>query len=375
MNAGAGPPPRRAAAGAVLGSSNNLKRSIRYCLKPRTASGPQVQCVATVWRGTSVRVGRLTIDDRLLALVLLAVSIVCGLVFPSLAAMLQPVALPALFVVVLLSLVPFAPLATSDLVSVNRDVWRVLAWQQVVLPAIVISLGILAKVPHYVISLMIVTACSGALFASPALAALLDLDRRQALQCMVLSTLAMPISMYVFLAAVQGGDVLIDIRVYAARILIYLLLPFAIFALYRLVTPKISQAVTARVESVSKWGVVLSLSVFGIGMMQCVADRLDTHPQQVFFYFLLTTILCAGMLLVTTIVMYRYGASGALTAAIVSGFRNVGLGYALIGEMIGPELAVYVGVALLPVFTAPAILRLVAGSRRTAQPQALPQPA
>ena len=304
-------------------------------------------------------------DERTCALMIIALSIIVGIAYPPLAVMLEPCALPALFFVVLFSLVPFASLQPRELICVDRHVLRVLFWQLLVLPSLVMALGILCRLSPHILSLLTVTACSGALFASPALAALLELDQRQSLQCMVLSTLVMPVSLYLFLCvdSLQGAAINMDFQVYVTRILIYLAVPAVMFAGYRRIDKRMTPPVRRSAEGIARWAVVFSLAVFGIGMMKSVAERLITNPTQVYFFLAVTTILCVGMLMTTAIVMHRFGLSDALTAAILSGFRNVGLGYALIGEMIGPDLSVYVGIGLLPVFTAPFILRLIANHR------------
>ena len=43
----------------------------------------------------------------------------------------------------------------------------------------------------------------------------------------------------------------------------------------------------------------------------------------------------------------------SLTASIVSGFRNVGLGFVLLSGMAGKTTAEYVGVSQIPIFLAP----------------------
>ena len=300
-----------------------------------------------------------SIDERSVALLALASSIVLGLAYPPIAALFAPVALPALLMVVIFSLLPFATVALGDLVSIDGSVGRVILWQQLILPAIVVALGILARLPDQTISLLIVTACSGALFASPALAALLDLDRRKALQCMVLTTLTMPASLYLFLTVVQGTRASLDIELYAYRVLVFLVAPFLMFLAYRPFARRIAVARRVRIETFARWAVVAALAVFGIGMMNRVTGELAVNPEKIVLFFMITTVLCIFMVVLTTIVMHRYGIGDALTAAILSGFRNVGLGYALIGEMLGPDLSVYVGIGLLPVFTAPMLMRIV----------------
>ena len=136
---------------------------------------------------------------------------------------------------------------------------------------------------------MIVTACSGSLFASPALAALLDLDRRQALQCMVLSTLVMPLSLFVFLSVFHGGKVQIDLQVYALRILIYLLLPFVdLRGLSDRCPPALVACDAAQSRRVAQWGVVVRAAGVRHRHDGCASpSSSETHPQQVLFLFLL----------------------------------------------------------------------------------------
>ena len=307
-------------------------------------------------------------------MLMIALSIFVGVAFPPLAAFLEPCALPALFFVMMFALVPFAELKPRDLISINRTVLRVLLWQLLILPGLVLALGNLCRLPPHMLSLLTVTACSGALFASPAIAALLELDQRQSLQCMVLSTLTMPVSLYIFLCldSFQGAAINMDIQVYVTRILVYLVLPALIFIGYRRIDRNMSPDIRRFTEGVCRWAVVFSLTVFGIGMMKAVSERLESNPTQVYFFLAVTTILCIAMLTMTTVVMYRFGRGNALTAAIISGFRNVGLGYALVGEMIGPDLSVYVGIGLLPVFTTPFILKVITNYRARAHSAALP---
>ncbi len=64
---------------------------------------------------------------------------------------------------------------------------------------------------------MAVTACAGSLFASPALADLLGLNQRKALQCMVLSTFIMPFSYFLFLTMILHSSVQIDLADFVGR--------------------------------------------------------------------------------------------------------------------------------------------------------------
>ncbi len=300
---------------------------------------------------------RLCSEERTLAVLVLASGIFIGLGVPAIADLLRPWALPALFLVIVFSLVPFARLPSHELICINKDLARIVLWQQAVLPCIVIAAGVVARFPDSVILLLIVTVCSGSLFSSPALAEILGLDRQNALQAMVLSTAFMPISLFLFLSAFMGEQANLDLAAYGWRTVVFLIIPFVLLALYRPVAQRMSEVSIRQIGFASRWATIVALLVFGTGLMSAVSARIETNPSKVVFLLVMATFLCVLMIMLTTIVMYRFGHREALTAAIVGGFRNIGLGYALVGEMIGPDLAVYAGISLVPVFIAPLFLR------------------
>lgn len=300
----------------------------------------------------------LMLEERTLAVLVLAGGIFTGLAVPEIADFLRPWALPSLFLVVIFSLVPFARLSIRKLTHISRGSVRIVAWQQVVLPCIVISCGVLARVPDAFVFLVVVTACSGSLFSSPALAELLHLDGRRALQVMVLSTVFMPLSLFMFIDLYAGMKAVIDVEAYALRTFVFLVVPFLLLCAYRPMALRMSSVTSERVERASRWTTILALLIFGTGLMSAVSDKLQDSPAKVLFMLFLATSLCVLMMVLTAIVMHRFGQSEAMTASIVAGFRNIGLGFALVGEGIGNDLACYAGVSLLPIFTAPLVIRL-----------------
>jgi hypothetical protein len=305
-----------------------------------------------------VKLWKILTEERTLAVLVLAAGIFIGLGVPSIADALRPWALPALFLVSIFSLMPFAQLPLPALFAVNRDLARIVLWQQVALPCIVIAAGVVARFPDTIILLMIVTVCSGSLFSSPALAEILGLDRQRALQAMVLSTLFMPLSLFLFLSVFQGAQASLDIGAYGLRTLIFLVVPFSLLALLRPVACSMRPEQWKPVGLGARWATILALLVFGTGLMSGVAEKLESDPARVLFLLVLATSLCLLMMILTTIVMYRFGHREAMTASIVAAFRNIGLGFALVGEMAVPDLAVYAGISLMPVFIAPLVIRI-----------------
>ncbi len=298
-------------------------------------------------------------DKQTFAVMMLALGVIVAIFVEPLSAFFSSVALHALFVVICLSMIPFAERAGGDLLSVDRRAWLLVGWQQVVLPGIVLSIGILAGFPDQIVSLMIVTACAGALFAAPMLAGLLDLNRQRALQSMILSTLCMPASLYLFLSLHHGAHVQLDLNEYIHRAFIFLGTPVVILFAYRFASRLISDQVARTVEETSYWGSIFALLIFGMGITHPVAEQLYSNTSLVVFYLLIVSALSVGMYVLTVIVMHSYGIKEAMTAGILSGFRNVGLSFALVGDMLGSELALYVGLSMLPIFIAPAVIRMV----------------
>jgi BASS family bile acid:Na+ symporter len=309
-----------------------------------------------------------SLDDKALAAYLLAAGIACGLLVPELSIYAAPFALPALFCMIILSLLPYARVKREEFINLSPDVWRIVGWQQFVLPAIILSAGYLAKFQPSIITLTAVTACAGSLFASPAFADILGLNRRRALQCMVLSTFVMPFSYTIFLTIVHGDDFHLELGAFMRACAIFLILPFAIFAVYRQIAARLSDAKFHVIEDLSRSLSVVALLIFGIGILGPASELLRADPRTFVLYLAIATTLGVGMAFLTTVVMFRQGYTDALTASILSGFRNVGLGFALLGSMLGSETAVYVGISQVPVFLAPLFMRLIVPNQGAAAP-------
>jgi BASS family bile acid:Na+ symporter len=296
-------------------------------------------------------------DERLIAGLLLASAIIAGFGIPGLSSLFAPYVQPALFVMILASLVPMARLDLSEVFSLEPNVLKIVFWQLFVLPAIILAGAHLLKIDMSFVKLIAVTACAGSLFASPALAGLLGLNQRRALQCMVLSTFIMPFSYFVFLTLILHSEIEIVLPDFIGRTGMFLLLPASIFLFYSAFAQNLSEDTAQKIEGSSRWINIASLMVFGVGIVGPAADLLAASPGRFLIFLVIVTLLGAGMAFMTAIVMYRQGITNALTASIVSGFRNVGLGFVLIQGSASAETAAYVGVSQIPIFLAPLVMR------------------
>jgi predicted Na+-dependent transporter len=306
----------------------------------------------------------LTAKERLIACWLLAVAIVTGFLVPGLSEKFSSFTSVSLFMLIILSLLPMGRMEPEDVFSLDKKVWQIVIWQLIVLPAIIVSAAYLAKIDSTITILMVTTASAGSLFASPTFAELLQVNKQKALQCMVLSTFLMPASYFLFFTVVLHAEVSLDVGSFAYRCMIFLVLPLAIFLIYFGIASELPKRLTETVEGASRRLTILVLIAFGLGILGPARDLLWSNPERFALYLAIVTILGAGMAYLTAVVMFQQGMNDALTASIVSGFRNVGLGFVLLSGMSTSATDEYVGISQIPVFLAPLILHFVVRSRR-----------
>ncbi len=316
----------------------------------------------------------LSSQERSLACWILMATISIGFLVPGLSSFFAPFAFFALFCMIILSLVPMARLDVEDIFSLDWKVWQIVLWQLFVLPALILSAAVLLKLHVSLTMLLIVTASAGSLFASPTFAELLKLDRRKALQCMILSTFSMPISYFVFFELILHTHIYIDLPNFALRCSTFLILPMGPFLVYMGYARCIKKDLIEKIEGASRRLTILCLMVFGLGILGPAREMLFNEPYRFLMFLAIVSILGASMAYLTAVVMYRQGITDALTASIVSGFRNVGLGFVLLPGALSTETSAYIGISQIPIFLAPLVVSFITrnnGEVKEAQAQEL----
>jgi hypothetical protein len=309
--------------------------------------------------------------ERTIACWLLAGTILAGFTVPGLSEVMAPLSSGSLLLLIIMSLLPMGRMEGEEVFSLDAKVWQIVLWQLLVLPAIIVSAAHLARIDANITLLMVTTASAGSLFASPTFAELLQVNKQKALQCMVLSTFLMPVSYFIFFSLVLHANVEIHLLTFVHRCMIFLVLPLGLFLIYMGIAHSLPPKLANGIESLSRRSTIAALMVFGLGIVGPARDLLWGEPHRFLLYLVIVTSLGAGMAYLTAVVMFRQGMSDSLTASIVSGFRNVGLGFVLLSGMSGNATAEYVGVSQIPIFIAPLALSLfVRGQRAAAQAQA-----
>lgn len=301
--------------------------------------------------------------ERSIACWLLAITIAAGFIIPGLSEFFSRFTYPSLFLMIILSLVPMGRFDFEEVFSLDRNVWKVVMWQLFVLPSIVVSAAHLAKINVFITALMVTTASAGSLFASPTFAELLQANKQRALQCMILSTFLMPISYFIFFTLILHAEVNLDIRSFMDRCIIFLVLPLGLFLVYMGFARALPTRLVESFESGSRRVTIIALMIFGLGIVGPARDSLWTNSSQFYLYLAIVILLGAGMAYLTAVVMFRQGMNDAITASIVSGFRNVGLGLVLLSGGSSENTTIYVGISQIPIFLAPLVLSFLVRER------------
>ena len=301
----------------------------------------------------------LTTTERLIACWLLAAAIIAGFMVPGLSEILAPYTSASLLFLIMFSLLPMGRMEAEEVFSLDSKVWQIVVWQLLVLPAIILSAAHLARINSSITILLVTTASAGSLFASPTFAELLQVNKQKALQCMVLSTFLMPFSYFLFFTLVLHAEVQIDVMAFISRCMIFLVLPLGLFLVYLGMASDLPPRVSEVIEDVSRRSTILALIIFGIGILGPARNLLWSNPTQFMQYLAIVTLSGAGMAYLTAVVMYRQGMNDAMTASIVSGFRNVGLGSVLLSGMSTSAIDEYVGISQIPIFLAPLVLNFM----------------
>jgi len=239
-------------------------------------------------------------------------------------------------------------------------------WQLAFIPLLVIVVGWAFAIPQDLHLMLLATAVSSAVFAAPTVAHLLKLEGSLPINGMVLSTFLMPVALLMFGEALEGDGLDISMSQYGSRVVIFLLLPLLLSVVVNRCIKRVPKAKSPVIFSALRIGAVGSLLVFGIGIMDGVADKIETDPDRVLTFLAIAIGFSMATVLGTIALFWSMGRDLTIAATILSVHRNVGLTYALIGTAAGQDFAIYVAVFQIPMFLSPLLLHVFNAFMRSA---------
>ncbi|MGI9355305.1 MAG: bile acid:sodium symporter family protein [Rhizobiaceae bacterium] len=300
-------------------------------------------------------------DEKFLAALALAMGVVVAFYFDGFAELFVPLLLPSLFFVMTFSLLPYVCYGKETFTKLHPAVLPLVGLQQFVLPGATGIVGMAMNVNPEILFFILVTVTSGSLFASPTLINLMGLDQRMAVQTVVVSTLAAPISIYMGFSIIQGGAVAFDFVNFGIRLAVFLGLPVIILICVRQFARNWTDGTMEMVNRTGRWGSVISLIIFGFALEAPVKAALKTDGDVVLLYLGIAIVFTSLVAVVTKITLGRYGREVAMTAAVLASFRNIGLTFGLVGTAGVGHLSIYVGASQIPMFFAPLLFEFFFG--------------
>lgn len=288
----------------------------------------------------------------------LAGGVLLGLVLPDLATAVRPALGP---LVALLLGASLLRLDWSQLIAyARRPGAAALAagWQLVLSPVLVWGCTLLAGLPAGLAQALVINGAAPSLVASVTLAQLLGLDAPLAVLLVVATTLILPLTLTPVLFLLLGLDLAVDLTLFLGRFALFIGLPFAAAWCLRLLLP--GEAIDRHGELLDGANVVI-LVLAALAMMDGVTARLLAAPMTVALFLAAAVAFNAGFQALGTLLYWRRGRRTAFSMGLSLGNRNMALMLVLTGGLLGPDLALYVAMAQIPVYLLPLVAKPLYG--------------
>lgn len=294
--------------------------------------------------------------ERALSSALIAFALLVGLVSPGAAEGLYSYIFLSLFMLIVLSLSALEEDALTIFETPDRFTTFVLIWQMLLLPAIVTLGCLLLGASDFLTTVLVASAASGAVFATPALSQVLGLNTLISARAMLLSTLIAPFSLLFFGELNGFVPHSMSFETYAVQLILYIVIPFTIAIIAR---SGPSEAVDAKAKR--RWfrrGSTLAVMFFCCGMMHVIHRSNGPLSEQVLGFVGISVVFGIGILILTRMVFSLFGRERAMIAGILCANRNLALSFALLSTVLPPETIVFIAAAQFPIFLVPVLLRV-----------------
>jgi BASS family bile acid:Na+ symporter len=294
-----------------------------------------------------------------------ALSLLLGIVFPTLAAAFKPILGETVVALLVLSFLRVNPVALGALARRPLIVLAASAWLMLLLPAafaiFFTAIGLDRTIPDLYF-ILILQSCSPALMSSPAMAALIGVDVALTLACLLCSMAVVPvvagIGTHLFL-----GQALIEPVSFSLKLFALIAGSAAAAVLIRRIAG--GAAIEKRYEVLDGLS-VLAMFIFAMAAMDGVTEYAMAEQAFVADLTALAFGLTIGTILVTTLAFFLFaGRERALAIGILTGNRNMGVMLAATGFAIPPIGWLFFGVAQFPIYLLPVALKWLA--RRMAE--------
>ena len=289
--------------------------------------------------------------------ILLAFSVLPGILLPDLAQWLAPALFPSLFCIMLFSFCKTPMLEVQDAIRQNKSlVIRIVCWQMIITPLIAASIMSIFELSGIWAEFILLTTCASSVFGAMAFIATLGLETTISMVCMLFSTAIMPIvllTLGIGEAEVNFGQAA---SAYGIRIAVFIIVPALIGLGYRYIRDRRGWS---NQDNFLDFATTASLVIFAIAIMEGVGEIF--YKDIAYFMNQLFWILLLHMFLyfLTYLVFSRSTGSLATIAGILSAYRNLGLTMAILGPIFWDRYFFLVALWQIPMYLSPLLLSLL----------------
>lgn len=281
-------------------------------------------------------------------------SVVAGLLFPALAALLRPLVVPVSILIVVASVARIDPAAIFRHFSRPAFIASVGVTVLVLTPLLVGALAATFGLSGTLMAGLVLAAAAPPISSASAFALLVSVDASLVTAMTVPATLAAPFTIVFVAYFFPGLDGILDVTPFVLRLGGIIFLAFAIaYAIHRLA----GRAAIARLERPLDAAMIVAIAIVGIGMMNDVGAALREAPFDWLRIFAFVAVLNAGSCLAGLLIFSPFGVARAKAAGLCMGIRNMALMVAVTLGTVDPAISLVVITAQLPIFLAPAYMR------------------
>lgn len=288
---------------------------------------------------------------------LLATGVFLGILLPPLAALCRPLLTPAVVGTLTFALLRLDWQRLRAGLDHPALPGAITLWLLVVSPLLLwLMVAALGVTPALGLALVLQSAAPP-IGAAAVFALMLGADAVLALLATVVSVLLLPVTLTVLVAVLADQGLAVDLWAFFGRVSLLVALPFVLAGvLRRWLGPVRLARNQTRLEGLN----VLLLLVFAFAVMDGIGPRLLNQPGYIGGLLVIACLVTVALHLLGWLAFRRFGPSVALSAAVCSGNRNMGLILAVTAGSAGPLFSHYVAVAQIPMYFAPLVIGLLA---------------
>lgn len=290
----------------------------------------------------------------------MAIGVFIGLLAPWLADILRPLLSPAVWLLLILSLLRVDVDAVIAQLKHPILPLSVTLWMLIASPIIVAGILTFFEFRPGIEAGMILIAASSSLFSTPVLGVMFGLNGALLLVVLVAGTLLVPITLPMAALFLLGFDMGAEpLDLFVRMSVLVTSAAITVFALKKVVRKEVLTKYTPFMDG---WAVVL-LIIFAIAIMQGLTARIIDAPLDTLVLTGLSFATYVGLMILSAlcflIVGPKIGRQGLVSVGFISGTRNLAIILAVLPANVDPDIPLFFAVGQFPIYIMPLLLRPV----------------